>query len=130
MSEKFKMLCKIPYEKATFETNLAELKKNLGIYLAETKNIPKEVFTGPSAYFHEQAIKAARGKDYLQLRHKEMIYAMLPAWGMHHTGNHPVGVIGFEEFDSEIDKLVKSKVFEYLQQKTILSNCQKIKYSN
>ena len=44
----------------------------------------KEIFGGPSLYFHLQSLDAAR-KQNLD-RFAECTYAMLAAWGMHRMG--------------------------------------------
>jgi hypothetical protein len=43
-------------------------------------------FGGPSVYFHEQCLHAATDA-FLSLRHVEMLYATLAAWGMHRMGD-------------------------------------------
>src|SRR5271168_3800132 len=42
-------------------------------------------FGGPWVYFHEQCLLAGAEK-FLSLRHIEMLYATLTAWGMHRMG--------------------------------------------
>jgi hypothetical protein len=44
------------------------------------------VFGGPCVYFHNECLKAQR-QDFLSLRHIEMLYATLTAWGMHRMGD-------------------------------------------
>ncbi|MGC2527784.1 MAG: hypothetical protein WA639_08555 [Candidatus Acidiferrum sp.] len=43
-------------------------------------------FGGPCVYFHEQCL-AAGAENFLSLRHIEMLYATLTAWGMHRMGD-------------------------------------------
>ncbi len=43
-------------------------------------------FGGPSVYFHEQCLRAA-SDAFLSVRHVEMLYATLAAWGMHRMGD-------------------------------------------
>ena len=106
--------------KTIFEENLGKLTDELDDYLELTLKIPDSVFTGPSVYFHQEAIKAARDeKLFLEKRHKEMIYAMLPAWGMHHTGNHSVKTVNYKIFENEIKKI--SGKCDELKHKTILT---------
>ncbi len=44
------------------------------------------VFGGPCFYFHNECLKAQK-QDFLSLRHIEMLYATLTAWGMHRMGD-------------------------------------------
>jgi len=90
----------------TFQKNLIELAGKLGTYLKETKTIPaKKIFSGPSLYFHQKAIEDARGRDFLGEKHLQMIYAVLPSWGMHRMGNTKAKVINFDKFEEQIDKV-------------------------
>lgn len=43
-------------------------------------------FGGPSVHFHEQCLQAA-AEAFLSVRHVEMLYATLAAWGMHRMGD-------------------------------------------
>ena len=43
-------------------------------------------FGGPCVYFHRQCL-AAGEEEFLSLRHVEMLYATLTAWGMHRMGD-------------------------------------------
>lgn len=43
-------------------------------------------FGGPCVYFHQECLRAAE-KEFLSLRHIEMLYATLTAWGMHRMGD-------------------------------------------
>ena len=63
-------------------------------------------FGGPSVYFHIQAI-AEQQKDFLSLRHLEMIYATLASWGMHRMGDPEKSrtkLHSFESFSISINK--------------------------
>jgi hypothetical protein len=93
--------------------NLAQLERELLTYLQKTGEIPGTVFSGPSLYFHEEAIKEARmflSKQHVDLsqRHLELIYAVLPSWGMHRMGGgkkkgqKTAKVVDFVEFQGQI----------------------------
>jgi hypothetical protein len=43
-------------------------------------------FGGPCVYFHQECLQAA-ARDFLSVRHLEMLYATLAAWGMHRMGD-------------------------------------------
>jgi hypothetical protein len=43
-------------------------------------------FGGPCVYFHKQCL-AAGAEEFLSVRHIEMLYATLTAWGMHRMGD-------------------------------------------
>ncbi len=43
-------------------------------------------FGGPCVYFHFECLRAAR-ENFLSVRHIEMLYATLAAWGMHRMGD-------------------------------------------
>jgi hypothetical protein len=43
-------------------------------------------FGGPCVYFHEQCLIAG-AQEFLSVRHIEMLYATLTAWGMHRMGD-------------------------------------------
>jgi len=91
--------------KSTFADNLVKLSKYL-IGLNRRK-IPRVNFSGPSVYFHQQAIIAAhKGKFFGTERdredHLKMIYAVLPSWGMHRMGDTKTKVINFGGFTSKI----------------------------
>lgn len=105
-----------------FQRNLDELSTNLPEYLKKTRDIPDSVFTGPSFHFHERAIEEAK-KEFLGPNHLEMIYAVLPAWGMHRMGDTKAKVINYRDFKCEIEKPeVKEKLIAWEKQgATILS---------
>jgi hypothetical protein len=85
-----------------YKNNLLDIEKNLDHFLSKTIDIGKE-FGGPSIYFHKEAIKAIN-TDFLGKRHLEMIYAMLPAWGMHRMGDMAAKVVDYTIFIEEINK--------------------------
>ena len=108
-----------------FQENLKELASNLlRVYLPNTRKIPGKVFTGPSLYFHQEAIKVARLRKYegneeerfLGKRHLEMIYAVLPSWGMHRMGK------GKKKEDEEEETQKTAAVKEYKGFKQIIED--------
>lgn len=44
------------------------------------------LFGGPCVYFHDECLRAGRDA-FLSVRHIEMLYATLTAWGMHRMGD-------------------------------------------
>ena len=83
---------------SVFEINIKELSERLPFYLEKTREIPGEVFTGPSLHFHTRAIEESK-KEFLGPTHLEMIYAVLPAWGMHRMGETETKVeVDFKDF--------------------------------
>ena len=93
---------------STFQQNIDKLAKNLPKYLKKTREIPGGVFSGPSVYFHQRAIEEAKGSGFLKLKHLQMIYAMLPAWGMHRMGENKVKVKTFVDFQHEIETIAEN----------------------
>ena len=90
-----------------FADNLIELSKYL--VALNRRKIPV-YFSGPSVFFHQQAIIAARkgkffGTAHDREEHLKMIYAVLPSWGMHRMGKTKTKVIDFGEFTGEIAKI-------------------------
>lgn len=92
---------------AKFDANLTDLgyleknEEKLKKYLERTLDIPR-FFTGPSLYFHEEAIREARKGEFLGEPHLKMIYAVLPAWGMHRMGDTKAKIVGWEKFNEQI----------------------------
>ena len=103
-----------------YQDNLDEMAKHLDYYLDITERIPIEVFTGPSLYFHQKAIEATKN-EFLEQRHLEMIYAVLPAWGMHKTGDHTTKVIPYNGFEEQIKRISTAEEFQELKHESILS---------
>ena len=98
MAKKFEAVRK------NFEENLIDLENNLSMYLAKTADVGKD-FGGPSIYFHKEAIKEIE-IDFLGKRHIDMIYAMLPAWGMHRMGEKSkTKVVDYDKFILQIDRI-------------------------
>jgi hypothetical protein len=88
--------------KANFNNNLKELKNGLNHFLPQTKDIAN-TFGGPSIYFHNKALYEMR-TNFLKDSHIEMIYAVLPSWGMHRMGDTSTKVIDFDKFKEQIEK--------------------------
>jgi hypothetical protein len=65
-----------------FDTHCHFLLKNLKN--AHAAYYQAETFGGPSLYFHQRALEAARGQDVD--RFAECMYATLTSWGMHRMG--------------------------------------------
>ena len=62
-------------------------------------------FGGPSIYFHVKAIKYAKNPEtFLKKEHLKMIYAVLPAWGMHRM-TESTKIIDFREFSERTGKI-------------------------
>jgi len=95
--------------------NLDDLKNNLSKYLNQINTVAGD-FGGPSVYFHNRALQE-RNNDFLGNTHIEMIYAVLPSWGMHRMGNAAAKIINFDDFYAQIDK--NRKIFNELRNKTI-----------
>ncbi|MCL2303895.1 MAG: hypothetical protein FWC43_00975 [Planctomycetaceae bacterium] len=76
-----------PDRKTKFLINLDHLKDDLrnlddlSRYLEATMGL----FSGPSIHFHVRALEECES-NFLEPSHLEMIYAVLPAWGMHRMG--------------------------------------------
>lgn len=113
--KKYEEICKL-YEKQ-FSENLKELGKlfdnNNHDFMRILESMPDD-FGGPSVYFHLEAIEKARGdsNEFLELDHRKMIYAVLPAWGMHRmTKTTKIvefeGVEGFEERIKDAKALIE-----------------------
>jgi hypothetical protein len=83
-----------------FSGKLDEISRNIEPYLAYTKSVG-DSFGGPSMYFHREAIKEAKN-NFLGSRHLDMIYAVLPAWGMHKMGKTSVKIVDYEIFAKQI----------------------------
>jgi hypothetical protein len=93
--------CKYEQIKANFSNNLNDLESNLNIYLNQIKNIAGD-FGGPSVYFHNRSLQEIN-IDFLGLTHIEMIYAVLPSWGMHRMGDTSTKIINFDKFLEQIE---------------------------
>ena len=105
--------------------NFASLTVEFPNYVADLLTIHDD-FGGPSIYFHQQALIECE-KDFLSLRHLEMIYATLAAWGMHRMGKTKTKMLDFETFKSsiinlkdELTKLKKLRIEDYQSEPTEL----------
>lgn len=67
------------------------IQKNVGAY-----------FGAPSVYFHQEAIRLCRSKEFLSDEHIKMIYAGLCAWGMHRMGPTGAKLVEFDTFRNSI----------------------------
>jgi hypothetical protein len=83
------------------EVNINNLCNNIDFYLEKTKQVAND-FGGPSIYFHKEAIKESQ-TEFLGKRHLDMIYAVLPSWGMHRMGNTNTKVVEYDNFVSQIN---------------------------
>ena len=101
--------------KRNFKNNLIELKKDLDKYLMQISEIAKD-FGGPSIYFHNRALQEIKN-NYLGVSHIEMIYAVLPSWGMHRMGDTSTKIINFDKFTEQIDN--NREILHKLKDKTI-----------
>jgi hypothetical protein len=88
--------------KQIFKNNINDLERNLENYLLQTREVAKD-FGGPSIYFHNKALLEQKN-HFLELPHIEMIYAVLPSWGMHKMGDTDTKVIDFDKFFEQIEK--------------------------
>jgi hypothetical protein len=85
------------------------------------KFIELDIFQGPSVFFHRQAINAkTKKKKY------EMIYALLPAWGMHRmgmkgpkVGEHDAAIKNLKKVDRKIDSLKRIDINRVFDDDTI-----------
>ena len=60
------------------------MRKQIGTFEGAYDQFEK--FGGPCVYFHKECIRAGK-EEMLSLRHIEMLYATLTAWGMHRMGD-------------------------------------------
>lgn len=86
-----------------------DLKKNYTSFIPQLATL-HEFFGGPSIYFHQKALKACK-EEFLSDYHIEMIYATLPAWGMHRMGETETKVIDYPYFKKSI-RQIKSQLEE------------------
>jgi hypothetical protein len=63
-----------------------------------------ETFGGPSLYFHIQALKAARDRQFE--RFAECTYAMLASWGMHRMDSRGSKMREVGEFYSSLNEIL------------------------
>ncbi len=83
------------------QKQIEEIKQEI-IQIPKGK-VEKSYFSGPSIYFHQEALKCCRNeKEFLGKRHIEMIYATLVAWGMHRMGKSGAKMPDFDVFKKSI----------------------------
>ncbi len=61
-------------------------------------------FGGPCVYFHKECLRSGR-EAFLSLRHIEMLYATLTAWGMHRMGDTDAKLTEWDQFRGSISAL-------------------------
>jgi len=101
--------------KKNYLNNLADLKNDLSKYLNQVNTIAGD-FGGPSVYFHNRALQEINN-DFLGNTHIEMIYAVLPSWGMHKMGDTSTKIVNFDNFYAQINN--NREIFNELRNKTI-----------
>jgi hypothetical protein len=90
------------------QENIHNLIKDQDTFFKNVKPLNKRnTFTGPSVYFHQQAIECVRSTDdYEKLLDNivflEYIYATLTAWGMHRMGPTGAKMVDFEVFKKSV----------------------------
>lgn len=92
---------------------MRRLSVDLKNLLDEEPAVIADYFGGPSVYFHQQAIIEAR-KGFLHDRHLEMIYAVLPSWGMHRMGKTKNKIVSFKKFKGQIEARATHKLLTKL----------------
>ena len=78
-----------------------DLKDNAQNYCI-CKYSADKIFTGPSKYFSQEALKAYNN-NFLGERHLEMIYATLTSWGMHRMGKSGSKMPDYDVFVKSIN---------------------------
>jgi len=85
-----------------FKDNLNDISSNLEYFLDKTVKVGID-FGGPSVYFHKKAL-LERKNDFLGDNHLNMIYAVMPSWGMHRMGTKGAKMEEYNIFEKEIIK--------------------------
>lgn len=85
---------------ANYQKNLDALTRNIHCFMNKVTEVEKG-FGGPAMYFHQEALKEIRN-DFLGYRHLEMMYAVLPAWGMHRMGETATKIVDYNTFCKRI----------------------------
>jgi hypothetical protein len=85
-----------------FRNNLNNISKNMEYYLEKTINVGRE-FGGPSVFFHKKVLLEQKS-DFLGETHLNMIYAVMPSWGMHRMGSKGAKMVDYDVFEKEIMK--------------------------
>jgi hypothetical protein len=100
---------------SNFRENLDKISNNIEFFLEKTIEVGKS-FGGPSVYFHKRALQSQKS-DFLGREHLEMIYAVMPSWGMHRMGSRGAKMVDFNTFENEIlrnsDLLLKLSSINY-----------------
>jgi hypothetical protein len=96
---------------------IRELIANFSRCVAEFE--ASEAFTGPSLYFHVQAIDRRRKHQTVSslladIRFLEYVYAVLPSWGMHRMGPQAAKVGDFTDIITALSE--KATVLQQLRQ--------------
>jgi hypothetical protein len=78
-----------------------------------------KTFTGPSLYFHQQALMV-NSENWA--RKNEMIYAALASWGMHRMGPNGSKMKSFNDFNNSIGDLRTDIEFLHLKSPNDLSS--------
>jgi hypothetical protein len=65
-------------------------------------------FGGPSVYFHERCLEAAKD-EFLSVRHVEMLYATLASWGMHRMGDPDATKTKLTDWDQFHDSVMAQR---------------------
>jgi len=87
---------------SNFKKNLIEIANNLIYFLDKTANVGID-FGGPSVYFHKKALLEQQS-NFLGNNHLNMIYAVMPSWGMHRMGSKGAKMVNYDIFEKEILK--------------------------
>jgi len=85
-----------------FRNNLEDISENIEYFLEKTINLGQD-FGGPSVYFHNKALEKQK-LNFLKTDHLEMIYAVMPSWGMHRMGSKGAKMVDYITFQNEIIK--------------------------
>jgi len=96
-----------------FKKNLDCISSELKYFLDKTRDVGND-FGGPSIYFHKMALLKQKN-DFLEEDHLNMIYAVMPSWGMHRMGSSGAKMVNYDIFKKEI--LKNEDVFRELNTK-------------
>jgi hypothetical protein len=92
-----------------FKKNLDCISRDLKRLLDKTPSVGDD-FGGPSVYFHKKALLEQKN-NFLGKDHLNMIYAVMPSWGMHRMGSNGAKMVDYNSFEKEILKN-KDELFE------------------
>ena len=87
------------------QRSLSDLREELLLNLDASQNAyyRAEVFGGPSLYFHEQSLLAAKCGECDPFAEK--VYAVLASWGMHRMGRGGSKMLDFDSFRNSLRAL-------------------------